>query len=113
MRVGAFVFSKPIVMKEDDLSIPDVPFSSLLTPRQTSPPVISLSDTTSKTAPTTATTDSGGGNNEKLMNDNTTPKCNSQNGSRRSSCSMTSAHDDFIMVDLVIDIYSFDIPINY
>jgi len=82
--------------------IPDVPFSSLLTPKQTSPPPVSLVDPINTKTAATAT-DSNNGNNERLSNDNTTSKCASQNGSRRSSCSMTSANDDFIMVDLVID----------
>jgi len=83
--------------------IPDVPFSSLLTPKQTSPPPISLVEPNTKTTMAAITTDSSNGNNERLNNDNMTSKCASQNGSRRSSCSMTSANDDFIMVDLVID----------
>lgn len=111
IKVGAFVVNKPVMVNEEDLVIPDVPFSSLLTPRQASPPPASLTETTTtKTATATTTTatttgtatatDSSNGNNERLTNDNTTSKCNSQNGSRRSSCSMTSANDDFIMVDL-------------
>ena len=85
--------------------IPDVPFSSLLTPRQNStPPLTPMTDSTivTKTAVTVAANDTNNGNNERMGNDNTTSKCNSQNGSRRSSCSITSANDDFIMVDLVI-----------
>lgn len=105
IKVGAFVVNKPVTVNEDDFVIPDVPFSSLLTPRQTSPPPVSVAETTStKTATTIIATDSSNGNNERLTNDNTTSKCNSQNGSRRSSCSMTSANDDFIMVDLVINV---------
>ncbi|XP_014472650.1 PREDICTED: autophagy-related protein 13 homolog isoform X2 [Dinoponera quadriceps] len=96
IKVGAFVVNKPVIVNEEDLVIPDVPFSSLLTPRQTSPPPVSLVDVT-KTATAAAATDSNNGNNERLINDNTTSKCASQNGSRRSSCSMTSANDDFIM----------------
>ncbi|XP_036147146.1 autophagy-related protein 13 isoform X1 [Monomorium pharaonis] len=101
IKVGAFVINKPVIVNEEDLVIPDVPFSSLLTPKQTSPPPISLVEPNTKTAMATVTaTDSNNGNNERLNNDNTTTKCASQNGSRRSSCSMTSANDDFIMVDL-------------
>ncbi|XP_047369342.1 autophagy-related protein 13 homolog isoform X3 [Vespa velutina] len=80
--------------------------SSLLTPRQTSPPPPpapgSLGDTVNAKNVTAgvATDNSNNGNNERLSNDNTTSKSNSQNESRRSSCSMTSANDDFIMVDL-------------
>ncbi|KAK2581682.1 hypothetical protein KPH14_002173 [Odynerus spinipes] len=98
IKVGAFVISKPVIVNEEDLVIPDVPFSSLLTPRQTSPPPGSLTDTiNTKTVTTAAASDSNNGNNERLSNDNTTSKSYSQNESRRSSCSMTSANDDFIM----------------
>lgn len=98
VKVGAFVVNKPVMVNEEDLVIPDVPFSSLLMPRQTSPPPASLSETTNTKTGTAATaTDSSNGNNERLINDNATSKCNSQNGSRRSSCSITSANDDFIM----------------
>lgn len=101
IKVGAFVVNKPVTVNEEDFVIPDVPFSSLLTPRQTSPPPASAAETTStKTASTIIAADSSNGNSERITNDNTTSKCNSQNGSRRSSCSMTSANDDFIMVDL-------------
>ncbi|XP_011051102.1 PREDICTED: autophagy-related protein 13 homolog isoform X1 [Acromyrmex echinatior] len=100
IKVGAFVINKPVIVNEEDLVIPDVPFSSLLTPKQTSPPPISLVEPNTKTTMAVLTTDSNNGNNERLNNDNTTSKCASQNGSRRSSCSMTSANDDFIMVDL-------------
>ncbi|XP_053970878.1 autophagy-related protein 13 homolog isoform X2 [Hylaeus anthracinus] len=97
IKVGAFVVNKPVTVNEEDFAIPDVPFSSLLTPRQTSPPPVSVAETTNTKTATTTATDSSNGNNERLANDNTTSKCNSQNGSRRSSCSMTSANDDFIM----------------
>ncbi|KAF7378775.1 hypothetical protein HZH66_015009 [Vespula vulgaris] len=101
IKVGAFVISKPPMVNEGDLVIPDVPFSSLLTPRQTSPPPGSLADTiNTKNVTAGVATDSNNGNNERLSNDNATSKSNSQNESRRSSCSMTSANDDFIMVDL-------------
>lgn len=108
IKVGAFVANKQVAVSEED-SRPDIPFSSLLTPRQTSSPTPATTEV-SNTAQnnTTATTTASGGaidtsnGNERPANDNTTPKCNSQNGSRRSSCSMTSANDDFIMVDLVI-----------
>lgn len=100
IKVGAFVINKPVIVNEEDLVIPDVPFSSLLTPKQTSPPPVSLSvEPNAKTATAAAATDNG--NNERINNDNTTSKCASQNGSRRSSCSITSANDDFIMVDLM------------
>ncbi|XP_018049910.1 PREDICTED: autophagy-related protein 13 homolog isoform X3 [Atta colombica] len=95
IKVGAFVINKPVIVNEEDLVIPDVPFSSLLTPKQTSPPPISLVEPSTKTTMAALTTDSNNGNNERLNNDNTISK--SQNGSRRSSCSMTSANDDFIM----------------
>ncbi|XP_078033968.1 autophagy-related 13 isoform X4 [Augochlora pura] len=98
IKVGAFVVNKPVTVNEEDFVIPDVPFSSLLTPRQTSPPPATVTEAANtKTVTTTTTTDSSNGNHERLINDNTTSKCNSQNGSRRSSCSMTSANDDFIM----------------
>ncbi|XP_051169959.1 autophagy-related protein 13 homolog isoform X2 [Leptopilina boulardi] len=104
IKVGAFVLNKQIVVNEEDLVIPDVPFSSLLSSRQNSPP-LPTSGTDSTTVPTigtttettTTTTNSSNGNTEKVSNDNATCKCNSQNGSRRSSCSITSANDDFIM----------------
>jgi hypothetical protein len=35
IKVGAFVINKPVIVNEEDLVIPDVPFSSLLTPKQT------------------------------------------------------------------------------
>ncbi|XP_063982237.1 autophagy-related protein 13 homolog isoform X2 [Diachasmimorpha longicaudata] len=112
IKVGAFVINKQVVVNEEDLVIPDVPFSSLLTPRQTSPPPGPQTETVS--APTCATTTSPPvsapsassigviasdchNGNEKTAVDNATPKCNSRNGSRRSSCSITSANDDFIM----------------
>ncbi|XP_012282024.1 autophagy-related protein 13 homolog isoform X2 [Orussus abietinus] len=188
IKVGAFAINKQVIVNEEDLVIPDVPFSFLLTPRQTSPPRISafptvnttpvtstatvttatpittivaataivtittaasavattitttgstvatnvISSTSTTATSTTSTTistsmnatssntvttaaataivnstlvmdtatDSNNGNGEKVINDNATPKCSSQNGSRRSSCSLTSANGDFIMVDL-------------
>lgn len=104
IKVGAFAVNKPVTVNEEDLVIPDVPFSSLLTPRQTSPPPVpSAEPTIAPTAGTAPQTDNNiNGNADKILNGNSTPKCNSQNGSRRSSCSMMSANDDFIMVDLVI-----------
>ncbi|XP_015595001.1 autophagy-related protein 13 homolog isoform X2 [Cephus cinctus] len=95
IKVGAFAVNKQVVVNEGDLVIPDVPFSSLLIPRQTSPPPASTVEAADATTP--VTTDNNNGNNEKVPTDSPMPKCNSQNGSRRSSCSMTSANDDFIM----------------
>ncbi|XP_011312103.1 autophagy-related protein 13 homolog isoform X2 [Fopius arisanus] len=112
IKVGAFVINKQVVVNEEDLVIPDVPFSSLLIPRQTSPPPGPPAETAS--APTSATTASppipapsassisaitsdNHNGNDKTIIDNATSKCNSRNGSRRSSCSITSANDDFIM----------------
>ncbi|XP_015185980.1 PREDICTED: autophagy-related protein 13 homolog isoform X2 [Polistes dominula] len=93
LKMGAFAASNPPLVKEGDLVIPDVPFSSLLTPRQTSPPPGPLGDAmNTKNVTTSVPTDGNNGNNEKLSNDNATSKPNSQNESRRSS-----AHDDFIM----------------
>ncbi|EZA48976.1 autophagy-related protein 13 homolog isoform X2 [Ooceraea biroi] len=101
IKVGAFVINKPVIVDED-LVIPDVPFSSLLTPKRTSPPPVSLMDpANTKTATAAGTTDSNNGNSDRANNDNATSKCASQNGSRRSSCSIISANDDFIMVDLM------------
>ncbi|KAH0539912.1 autophagy-related protein 13 isoform X1 [Cotesia glomerata] len=130
IKVGAFVVNKQVVVNEQDLVIPDVPFSSLLTPRQTSPPLGLIPDISNPPTSTTATAtsvsalttgtaagsvitstplssvvgatlDTNNGNNDKSSAiDNATSKCNSRNGSRRSSCSITSANDDFIMVDL-------------
>ncbi|XP_031779521.1 autophagy-related protein 13 isoform X2 [Nasonia vitripennis] len=105
IKVGAFVVNKQVAISEED-SHPDIPFSSLLTPRQTSSPTPATTEVSNAAQNnTTATTASVGAidtsnGNERPANENTTPKCNSRNGSRRSSCSMTSANDDFIMVDL-------------
>ncbi|XP_033230759.1 autophagy-related protein 13 homolog isoform X2 [Belonocnema kinseyi] len=104
IKVGAFVENKQVIVNEEDLVIPDVPFSSLLTPRQNSspPPPTPAADLTTgtTTVPASAKETEISNGNERVANDNTILKCNSQNGSRRSSCSITSANDDFIMVDL-------------
>ncbi|XP_046734839.1 autophagy-related protein 13 homolog isoform X1 [Diprion similis] len=103
IKAGAFAVNKKVTVNEEDLVIPDVPFSSLLTPRQTSPPPIPSAEEPTVPPPPGTTApqmDNNNGNSEKTLNGNSTPKCNSQNGSRRSSCSMMSANDDFIMVDL-------------
>ncbi|XP_012262969.2 autophagy-related protein 13 homolog isoform X2 [Athalia rosae] len=98
IKVGAFAGNKPVTVIEEDLVIPDVPFSSLLTPRQTSPPPAPQTEPTNvPVSGSVPQSDNINGNTEKTLNGNSTPKCNSQNGSRRSSCSMTSANDDFIM----------------
>ncbi|XP_076656855.1 autophagy-related 13 isoform X3 [Halictus rubicundus] len=90
-----------IMVKSDHFHSDLSPRHTRYQQRQTSPPPVTVAEAANtKTAITTTTTDSSNGNNERLTNDNTTSKCNSQNGSRRSSCSMTSANDDFIMVDL-------------
>ncbi|XP_026667363.1 autophagy-related protein 13 homolog isoform X2 [Ceratina calcarata] len=103
----------PVIIKEEDYLIPDIPLGPLFSKKK-STPTVSMSETTNtKTATTTATlastsstatatamattTDSSNGNNERFANDNATSKCNSQNESRRSSYSMTSANNDFIM----------------
>ena len=106
IKVGAFVDTKLIPKKNDD-SDENIPFSSLLTLRQTlsSSPLQSTESTnTTKSVATMSkipiNTSSNG--NEQSACISLTPKCNSQNGSRRSSCSMTSTNDDYIMVDLVI-----------
>ncbi|XP_034943625.1 autophagy-related protein 13 homolog [Chelonus insularis] len=116
IKVGAFVVNKQKVVKEEDLVIPDVPFSSLLTPKQTLLPLsipyeIQYSSLqqypSSNMAPVLGvslngvgiSSDANNGNN-KCPVDIATFKCNSKSESRRSSCSVTSANDDFIMVDL-------------
>lgn len=88
IKVGAFADScrQPQSPLEPDLEMPNVPFSSLLTPRQQSPP--QPSDPPVATVGGTETDDDGNGN--------VTPHCDS----RRSSCSVVSGHEDFIMVDL-------------
>lgn len=94
IKVGAFADScrqqqNPL---EPELELPSVPFSSLLTPRQQSPPQSSV-------RPTEPPVETGGGTEtEDDGNGNVTPRCDS----RRSSCSMVSTNEDFIMVDLVI-----------
>ncbi|XP_043278348.1 autophagy-related protein 13 homolog isoform X2 [Venturia canescens] len=93
IKLGAFVVNKQVIVNEEDLPIPDVPFSSLLTPRQTSPPPSSIVEPTSTNPAATTTT----GESNFDRPENATPKCNSRSGSRRSSCSVTSANDDFIM----------------
>lgn len=93
IKVGAFADScrqqqNPL---EPELEMPNVPFSSLLTPRQQSPPQ------PSSMQPTDTPAETGGVNDtEDDGNGNVTPRCDS----RRSSCSMVSANEDFIMVDL-------------
>jgi hypothetical protein len=94
MKVGAFADScrQPQSFLEPDLDIPNVPFSSLLAPRRQSPPKPSVQ-------PTEPPVETGGGTEtEDNGNGNVTPHCDS----RRSSCSMVSTNEDFIMVDLVI-----------
>lgn len=92
IKLGAFAVNKQVTINEEDLVIPDVPFSSLLTPRQTSPsPIPSTEVIDTAATATMITMDNSNGNIERLANDN------SQNGSRRSSCSMASANEDFIM----------------
>jgi len=90
IKVGAFADScrQPQSPLEPDLEMPKVPFSSLLTPRKQSPP--QPSEPPIETGGGTVTDDDGNGN--------MTPHCDS----RRSSCSLVSGHEDFIMVDLVI-----------
>lgn len=92
IKVGAFADScrQPQIPLEPDLDLPNVPFSSLLTPRQQSPPQPSVQ-------PTEPPVETGGGTEaEDDGNGNVTPHCDS----RRSSCSVVSTNEDFIMVDL-------------
>jgi hypothetical protein len=94
MKVGAFADScrQPQSPLDPDLDIPSVPFSSLLAPHQQSPPQPSVQ-------PTEPPVETGGGTEtEDDGNGNVTPRCDS----RRSSCSLLSTNEDFIMVDLVI-----------
>jgi hypothetical protein len=99
IKVGAFADScrqqqNPL---EPEPEIPSVPFSSLLTPRQQSPPQ------TTSVQPSEPPSETGGGTEtEDDGNGNVTPRCDS----RRSSCSMLSTNEDFIMVDLVIICYA-------
>jgi hypothetical protein len=106
VKIGAFVANKQYTLNEES-SHGDIPFSSLLMLQQTSSPPLSLTTEIGNTIQ--LETASGkiidiSNGNERLIHDNITPKYNSQNGSRRSSCS-TSANEDFIMVDLVIKYY--------
>lgn len=106
IKIGAFVANKQVNMNDGN-SYQDIPFSSLLTPHQTSlPSPVSTTELKDTTMPTTTASIGRATNtnnrHERLTNDNTISKCDSQNGSRQSSCSMASANDDFIMVDLVI-----------
>ncbi|XP_067002888.1 autophagy-related protein 13 homolog isoform X2 [Anabrus simplex] len=93
IKVGAFADSSrpPPKPLESDLVIPTIPFSSLLTPRQQSPPQPSHQTTGQDNEVT------GGDDGEDDGNGNITPRCNSAADSRRSSCSMVSANEDFIM----------------
>jgi hypothetical protein len=90
IKVGAFADScrQPQSPLVPALEMPNLPFSRLITPRQQSPP--QPSDPPVATVGGTETDDDGNGN--------VTPHCDS----RRSSCSVVSGHEDFIMVDLVI-----------
>ena len=103
-KVGAFAANKCPPISEDKKN-PDIPFSSLLMCRNSCPTVTCKTEAsnTTQSAPTTpmsTSTDVDCSNgNEKTVNNNSMVKCNSQNGSRRSSCSMTSANDGFIMLD--------------
>ncbi|KDR12447.1 autophagy-related protein 13 homolog isoform X2 [Zootermopsis nevadensis] len=93
IKVGAFADScrQQQIPLEPELEIPNVPFSSLLAPRQQSPP------RPSSVQPAEPPVETGGGAEvEDDGNGNVTPRCDS----RRSSCSMVSNNEDFIMVDL-------------
>ncbi|PSN40375.1 Autophagy-related protein 13 [Blattella germanica] len=90
IKVGAFVDSCKQTPKtaDSDLDMPNVPFCSLFTPRQQSPPQNAPVQPSEIPSETDDTEDDGNGN--------VTPRCDS----RRSSSSMVSANEDFIMVDL-------------
>ncbi|GLH12112.1 Autophagy-related protein 13 homolog [Gryllus bimaculatus] len=104
IKIGAFADNvKPLTQPgESDLVMPNIPFSSLLTPqhqspRQHTPPQQAPSQ------PSSAVTNPETGSGEEAEDDgngNATPRCASAADSRRSSCSMVSANEDFIMVDL-------------
>lgn len=101
IKVGAFAANKQVTISAED-SLSDIPFSSLLTlPRTSTITTTQVSNTAqNNSGATTALGDTNNGN-EKAANENTTPKCNSRNGSRGSSSSTTSGNDGFIMVELV------------
>lgn len=113
IKVGAFADNSrpPAPPGDSDLVFPDVPFSSLLLPKQQSPPQgsplqmpiltaqFSKQETITNTAINTPLPD----DNSELSSDsngNVTPRAISASNSRRSSCSLASANEDFIMVDL-------------
>ncbi|XP_058803089.1 autophagy-related protein 13 [Phymastichus coffea] len=104
VKVGAFVVNKQISMNEDGFHL-DVPFSSLLGVHQILPSTVTLPSATfdpDQIAVTTVTSQSviDTNNSNEQCHDVTTVKYNSHNESRRSSCSVISTNDDFIMVDL-------------
>ncbi|KAL0280151.1 UNVERIFIED_CONTAM: hypothetical protein PYX00_001530 [Menopon gallinae] len=101
MKVGAFANRQEVL---DDLIMPDAPFSSLLIPRQQSPPENNnIQVNSSETGQNNASTKGSNSDTESEAdgNGNITPRQpSSRADSRRSSCSLTSNADDFIMVDL-------------
>lgn len=101
MKVGAFADRQEIL--DERLIIPDAPFSSLLAPRQQSPPqnsnIQTACDTNQVQSNITKTSNSDT-ESEADGNGNLTPRLQSRADSRRSSCSIASNTDDFIMVDL-------------
>ncbi|XP_011502339.1 PREDICTED: autophagy-related protein 13 homolog isoform X2 [Ceratosolen solmsi marchali] len=98
VKIGAFVVNKQYTTNEEN-SHGHIPFSSLLMLHQTSsPPLNSVNQIVNATSIDSIcerVIDTCNGN-EQLIHNNITSKCNSQNGSRRSSCS-TSVNEDFIM----------------
>lgn len=106
--MGAFVVNKQVSMNGEGIHF-DIPFSSLLAVHQMSQPTLTLPSAifdTDQLLVTTVTSENApetNNGNEKSSND-AVGKSNSYTGSRRSSCSLTSANDGFIMVDLVISL---------
>lgn len=101
IKVGAFVANRQLAVNEEDCCL-NIPFSSLLVPRQTSSPLPDLTNAAEQNtgiSESDRAVDTSNGN-DRSAKENATLKCNSNSGSRRSSCSITSANDDFIMVDL-------------
>ncbi|XP_046997269.1 autophagy-related protein 13 homolog isoform X1 [Schistocerca americana] len=95
MKLGAFADSKrhPLKAVEPELIIPNVPFSSLLTPKQQSPLQSPMPQQQNKDQQQPSRESEA----EDEGNGNLTPHCHSPTESRRSSCSV---NEDFIMVDL-------------
>lgn len=98
IKVGAFVISKQVVNGEDSYS--DIPFSSLLRPSQTSPILINEEINITQSD---ALKDINTNNKveQQALKKSTSKNCPLYQ-TRRNSFSVTSANDDFILVDLVM-----------